>query len=84
MRSAGTDFVIAAGTAIGLDRTGRGDGVHFVVVAVGPRFDPAQDGRWRRRAMPAGRGAAPSHAISLDGRSQNSLYSSLSMPRILS
>jgi hypothetical protein len=43
MRSAGTNFVIATGTAIGLDRAGRGDLTHFVLVAVGPCFQPAQN-----------------------------------------
>jgi hypothetical protein len=38
MRCARTNFVIAAGTAIDLDGTRRGDRAYFVLIAVGPGF----------------------------------------------
>jgi hypothetical protein len=41
MRCSGTDFVIATRTAIRLDSAGGGDRSHFVLVTVGPSFDPA-------------------------------------------
>jgi hypothetical protein len=41
MCCAGTDFVIATGTAIRLDSSGGGDRSHFVLVAVGTGFDSA-------------------------------------------
>jgi hypothetical protein len=43
MRSAGTDFVIAAGAPVGLDGSGGGDRPYFVFVAVGPGFQAARN-----------------------------------------
>jgi hypothetical protein len=42
MSNAGTDFMIAAGTTIGLDGTGRGNRTNFVVVAVRSDFDSSR------------------------------------------
>jgi hypothetical protein len=36
--------MITTGTAVGLDRAGGGDGADFVLVTVGPDFQPAQNG----------------------------------------
>ncbi|MBO0883800.1 MAG: hypothetical protein J2P17_26380 [Mycobacterium sp.] len=41
VRCSGTDFVIATRTAIRLDGAGCGDRPHFVLMTVGPGFDPA-------------------------------------------
>lgn len=42
MCGAGAYFVVTAGTAVRLDRTVRGDGTDFVLVAVGPDLHPAR------------------------------------------
>lgn len=76
--------MIAAGAPIGLDRAGRRDGTDFVLVAIGPELHPAQCRRLGQGPLPAWRGTAPNHPISLVADRQNSRYSSLSIPRILS
>lgn len=43
MGCAGTDFVIAARTAVGLDGPGPGYRSHFILVAVGTGLHPAQN-----------------------------------------
>src|SRR6516225_6666347 len=49
MRSAGTDFVIAPGTAIGLHRAGRADGVLIVIQCYAT--DAAVDGQSSRLGL---------------------------------
>ncbi|OOK79405.1 hypothetical protein BZL30_2089 [Mycobacterium kansasii] len=77
MRSSRTDFVIAPGTPVGFEGTRSRDRTDFVVVAIRPGLDPARDRRRRDRLLPNRTTTTASHC-------QNSRYSSLSIPRILS
>lgn len=77
MRSSRTDFVIAPGTPVDFEGTRSRDRTDCVVVAIWPGLDPALDRRRHDWLLPYRTTTTASHC-------QNSRYSSLSIPRILS
>jgi hypothetical protein len=51
MRCAGTDFVIATRTTVGLERSGPGNVSHLVVVTVRPVFDATEHQNSRNSSL---------------------------------